>query len=327
MTFNQSEGDKLPSDHPMHNTNNLWAPRQEPDHSDRLHGVAGSNYVSNSPRGFTKFKARAERAGEQHDENHQHDPIGSNDQNFSALSFKGHPHADAERPDHTLLRVKSNTLTPSVTFTRLRPPTQSEPPKGGQGVRRESFSKEPTRAWLSKPTNLLRVAWLVPTVIVGVFWLLLTFGILNSAIPNKPKREDIKEICNQILNVLFVLLALCLQPVKTMHLFWLARWRVTPKDDIARLRAVYCKGGSRKPNERVYILVVLLLMHLTYLTTYVMAVLCWVYKRSVRPNLWVDVMFGLAVASGVSARLFRRFSPLGRDYVVSDDAQELDVAV
>jgi hypothetical protein len=189
------------------------------------------------------------------------------------------------------------------------------------------LTKEPTLTWLRKPTNLLRLAWLVPTIIVGILWLLITFGILDSAISNKRKRDDIKEICNQILNTLFVLLALCLQPVKTLHLFWLVRWRVTPKDDIARLRAVYCKGGSRKPHERVHILVILLLMQLTYMTTYVMAVLCWVYKRSVRPELWVDVMFGLAVGSGVTARLYHRFSPLGRDYVLPDDAQELAVAV
>jgi len=251
------------------------------------------------------------------------------DQNFSALSFKDHPHTDSttERPDHTLLRVKSNSLTSSATFTRSRQPTPSDPPKGGQGTRREGFSKEPALAWLRKPLNLLKLAWLIPTVVVGILWLLIELGILNSAIPNKPKREDIKEICNQILNVLFVLLALCLQPVKTMHLFWLARWRVTPTDDIARLRAVYCKGGSRKPHERLHMLVVLLAMQVTYMATYAMAVLCWVYKRSVRPELLVDVMFGLAVVSGLTARLYRRFSPLGRDYVLSDDTQELAVAV
>ena len=330
MAFKQSGGDNLPSDHPMHNTNSSWAPRQEPVHStDRMHGVAGSNYVSNSPRGLTKYKSRTERAAEQHDEKHDHDLHGSMmDQNFSALSFKGHPHADTERPDHTLLRVKSNTLTSSPTLTRLKPltPTPSEPPKGGQ--RREGFTKEPALTWLRKPINLLRLAWLLPTIIVGILWLLITFGILDSAIRNKRRRDDIKEICNQILNTLFVLLALCLQPVKTLHLFWLARWRATPQDDdIARLRAVYCKGGSRKPHERAHILVVLLAMQLTYMTTYVMAVLCWVYKRSVRPELWVDVMFGLAVASGTTARLYRRFSPLGRDYVLPDGAQELAVAV
>ena len=93
--------------------------------------------------------------------------------------------------------------------------------------------KKETIKWLLNPKNFALRVWRIAVVVAGAILFMAMVGMLNAAIPKKSDRDTYFEFSNQILNALFVLMALYTHPLRTLHLIWLIRWNST---DILKLR-------------------------------------------------------------------------------------------
>ena len=230
-------------------------------------------------------------------------------------------------------------LTPSATFARLREekdemsrmtpsPTEWSLREGVTlpliGKVQWATLKRETIKWLLNPKNFALLVWMIAVVVAGAILFMVMVGMLDAAIPKKSDRDTYYEVSNQILNALFVLMALYTHPLRTLHLFWLIRWN---SDDILKLRKLYCKGGLRKPHEWSHMLVVVLLLQLNCFATYALAGLNWGYRRANRPAIGVGITLAVAFGAGAAAGIYNSLSPLGKDFELEREDDDIDVGL
>lgn len=183
--------------------------------------------------------------------------------------------------------------------------------------------REMCKQWIRDPMNMALFAWILCVAISGAILFLVMTGMLNSAIPKKSQRDTWFEVNNQILNALFTLMCLYQHPKRFYHLVLLCRWR---PDDVLRLRKIYCKNGTYKPNEWVHMMVVVLLLHLNCFAQYALCGLNLGYPRSKRPAIGVGLCISVAIAAPAIASVYNILCPLGREYETEID-QEAQVEV
>lgn len=165
------------------------------------------------------------------------------------------------------------------------------------------------KKWIRSPEHIALFIWLL-FVAAGLIMLFLVMtGILNGAIPSSSRRKDWSEIINQILNALFTIMALYEHPKFFHQLVLLLRWRA---GDEIELRKVYTKNGVPKPHERVHMMLVVLLLHVTCFAQYVLCGLYWGYTRTTRPDWAEDLAIAIGIAAPVIAVIYTMYSPLGR---------------
>ncbi|XP_042469400.1 uncharacterized protein LOC122052077 [Zingiber officinale] len=172
-------------------------------------------------------------------------------------------------------------------------------------------SFEAFRAWIKEPMNMALFLWTACVVVSGALLFLVMTGMLNAALPRKSTRDVWFEVNNQILNALFTLMCLYQHPRRFHHLALLIRWEPA---DAARLRKLYCRNGTQKPNERMHMLAVLLLLHLNCFAQYALCALNLGYRRSARPAVGVGLCLSAAIGATAVAGLYSTLSPLGREY-------------
>ncbi|CAL9777303.1 unnamed protein product [Musa acuminata subsp. burmannicoides] len=175
------------------------------------------------------------------------------------------------------------------------------------------------KTWIKEPTNMVLLLWMTCVVISGSILFLVMTGMLNGALPRKSQRDTWFEVNNQILNALFTLMCLYQHPKRFHHLVLLCRWR---QEDIVRLRNIYCKNGTRKPNERMHMLVVVALLHVNCFAQYALCGLNWGYPRSERPAIGVGICISVAIGAPAIASLYNIVSPLGKEYTEIDEESQ-----
>lgn len=178
--------------------------------------------------------------------------------------------------------------------------------------------KNMAKQWIRNPMNMVLLIWIICVTISGAILFLVMTGMLNHALPKKYQREAWFEVNNQILNALFTLICLYHHPRRIHHLMLLLRWR---PEDISRLRKVYCKDGTYKPNEWTHMVIVVLLLNLNCLAQYALCSLNVGYTRSKRPVIGVAITISAAIAAAAIAGLYTIISPLGKDYDMSQDLE------
>lgn len=163
--------------------------------------------------------------------------------------------------------------------------------------------------WIKHPMNMAMLVWLF-FVAVGLIILgLLMVGLLDGAIPNSSLRKRWTEIMNQVLNALFTIMCLYQHPRIAHHLIILCRWQ---QKDAVELRIAYCKTSARRPHERIHMAFILVLLHLTCFSQYVLSALYWGWTSKTRPNWAENVCIGIGIGAPIIAVLWTVFSPLGR---------------
>lgn len=178
--------------------------------------------------------------------------------------------------------------------------------------------KEMCKQWIRDPMNMALFAWILCVAISGAILFLVMTGMLNGVIPKKSQRDTWFEVNNQILNALFTLMCLYQHPKRVYHLVLLCRWR---PDDVLRLRKVYCKNGTYKPNEWVHMMVVVLLLNLNCFAQYALCGLNLGYPRSKRPAIGVGLCISVAIGAPAIASVYNILSPLGREYETEIDQE------
>ncbi|CAK9160609.1 unnamed protein product [Ilex paraguariensis] len=168
-----------------------------------------------------------------------------------------------------------------------------------------------SKEWFRNPMNMALFLWITCVAVSGAILFLVMVGMLNHALPKKSQRDAWFEVNNQILNALFTLMCLYQHPKRFYHLVLLLRWR---PGDISKLRKVYCKNGTYKPNEWAHMMVVISLLHLNCFAQYALCGLNLGYKRSERPAIGVAITISVAIAAPAIAGVYTIVSPLGRDY-------------
>lgn len=179
-----------------------------------------------------------------------------------------------------------------------------------------STSFEIFRAWIKEPANMALFLWTACVVVSGALLFMVMAGLLNAALPRKSTRDVWFEVNNQILNALFTLMCLYQHPRRFHHLALLHRWEPA---DAARLRKLYCKNGTQKPNERKHLLVVLLLLHLNCFAQYALCGLNLGYPRSSRPAVGVALCLSVSIGATAIAGLYSTLSPLGREHAAETE--------
>ncbi|KAL1290156.1 hypothetical protein HN51_058551 [Arachis hypogaea] len=174
--------------------------------------------------------------------------------------------------------------------------------------------------WIKNPMNMALFFWIACVAVSGAILFLVMTGMLNNVLTRKSQRNAWFEVNNQILNALFTLMCLYQHPKRFYHLFLLCRWR---PNDISRLRKIYCKNGTYKPNEWVHMMVVVILLHVNCLSQYALCGLNLGYKRSERPVIGVGICVSFSIATPAIAGLYIILSPLGKDYdcEIDEEAQ------
>ena len=180
--------------------------------------------------------------------------------------------------------------------------------------------------WIRNPLNMALFLWITCVAVSGAILFLVMTGMLNNVLPRKSQRNAWFEVNNQILNALFTLMCLYQHPKRLYHLVLLCRWRPS---DISRLRKIYCKNGTYKPNEWAHMMVVVILLHVNCFAQYALCGLNLGYKRSERPAIGVGICISIAIATPAIAGLYTILSPLGRDYdcEMDEEAQVQTTAV
>ncbi|KAK4743176.1 hypothetical protein SAY87_001177 [Trapa incisa] len=174
------------------------------------------------------------------------------------------------------------------------------------------------KEWIRDPMNMALFLWIVGVAVSGAILFLVMTGMLNNAIPSKSDRNIWYEVNNQILNALFTLMCLYNHPKRFHHLVLLIRWK---PDDISRLRKIYCKNGTYKPNEWTHMMVVVILLHINCFAQYALCGLNVGYRRSNRPALGVAICISIAIGAPAVAGLYTIISPLGKDYEFEVDEE------
>lgn len=165
------------------------------------------------------------------------------------------------------------------------------------------------KKWIRSPEHIAIFVWLIFVAAGLILLFLVMTGILNGAIPSSSRRKDWEEIINQILNALFTMMALYEHPKFFHQLVLLLRWR--PDDKIV-LRKVYTKNGVPKPHERVHMMVVVILLHITCFAQYTLCGLYWGFTRSTRPDWAETASIAIGTAAPILAILYTIYSPLHR---------------
>lgn len=167
------------------------------------------------------------------------------------------------------------------------------------------------KEWIRDPMNMALFVWIACVAISGAILFLVMTGMLNGVLTKKSERNSWFEVNNQILNALFTLMCLYQHPKRFYHLVLLCRWR---PEDVLKLRKVYCKNGSYKPNEWMHMMVVVLLLHLNCFAQYALCGLNLGYPRSRRPPIGVGLCISVSIGAPAFASVYNILSPLGRDY-------------
>ncbi|KAI7996139.1 hypothetical protein LOK49_LG10G02393 [Camellia lanceoleosa] len=210
--------------------------------------------------------------------------------------------------------------------------SKSVPSSTGQGLRERFngvFSQKidwaslwkTGKEWIKNPLNMALFLWITCVTVSGAILFLVMTGMLDGVLPKKSQRNTWFEINNQIINALFTLMSLYQHPKRFHHLVLLCRWK--PKD-ISRLRSIYCKNGTYKPNEWIHMMVVIVLLHVNCFAQYALCGLNLGYKRSERPAIGVGVCLSVAIAAPAIAGLYSILSPLGREYDLEVDEEAQD---
>lgn len=167
------------------------------------------------------------------------------------------------------------------------------------------------RNWIKEPMNMALFVWIACVAVSGAILFLVMTGMLNRVLPSKSKRDTWFEVNNQILNALFTLMCLYQHPQRIYNFVLLCRWE---QQDILRLRKIYCKNGTYKPNEWMHMMVVVILLNLNCFAQYALCGLNVGYRRSERPAIGVGLTISVAIGAAAFAGLYNIISPLGKDY-------------
>ncbi|KAI3817853.1 hypothetical protein L1987_11652 [Smallanthus sonchifolius] len=178
--------------------------------------------------------------------------------------------------------------------------------------------KKTGKEWIKNPMNMVLLIWILCVTISGAILFLVMTGMLNKALPKKYQREAWFEVNNQILNALFTLICLYHHPRRIHHLVLLIRWR---SEDVQKLRKVYCKNGTYKPNEWTLMIIVVLLLNLNCFAQYALCGLNVGYTRPKRPAIGVAITISVAIAAPAIAGVYTIVSPLGKDYDLGSDEE------
>lgn len=177
---------------------------------------------------------------------------------------------------------------------------------------------EISKQWIRNPLNMALFVWIACVGISGAILFLVMTGMLNGALPEKSQRDTWFEVNNQILNALFTLMCLYQHPKRFHHLILLCRWR---SEDILKLRKVYCKNGTEKPNEWKHMMVVVVLLHVNCFAQYALCGLNIGYSRPQRPPIGVGLCISVAIGAPAIASVYNILSPLGKEYETEADQE------
>ncbi|KAL0299351.1 UNVERIFIED_CONTAM: hypothetical protein Sradi_6594900 [Sesamum radiatum] len=173
------------------------------------------------------------------------------------------------------------------------------------------------KEWIRDPMNLALFIWITCVAVSGAILFMVMTGMLNHALPKKSQRDAWFEVNNQILNALFTLMCLYQHPKRIYHLSLLLRWR---PDDVLKLRKIYCKNGTYKPNEWAHMMVVVALLNLNCFAQYALCGLNLGYKRSEASyRCWHMCISGNWRPA--FAGIYSMLSPLGKDYETEIDEE------
>ncbi|KAK6156068.1 hypothetical protein DH2020_010316 [Rehmannia glutinosa] len=176
------------------------------------------------------------------------------------------------------------------------------------------------KEWIRDPMNLALFIWILCVAISGAILFMVMTGMLNHSLPKKSQRDAWFEVNNQILNALFTLMCLYQHPKRIYHLTLLFRWR---SEDVLKLRKIYCKNGTYKPNEWAHMMVVVVLLNVNCFAQYALCGLNLGYRRSQRPPTGVGICISVAIGAPAVAGIYTMLSPLGKDYEneIDEEAQ------
>lgn len=179
------------------------------------------------------------------------------------------------------------------------------------------------KEWIRKPLKMLHLLWFISVGISFVVNIVLLTGVLEHTEITESQQDIWFEVNNQTLNLLFTILSLYLHPKWCHRFFLLCRWR---PEDVSKLRKFYCKNGTEKPDERVHMMVVIILFQVNCFAQYVVCGLNWAYRVSERPMGAVKLGILIAIVSASSAGLYKIFGPLGKKDHDSGGDEEAHVA-
>ncbi|KAK1320425.1 hypothetical protein QJS10_CPA03g01022 [Acorus calamus] len=231
------------------------------------------------------------------------------------------------------LGSRSKLASPSAKFRRIveeREEASRSVPSSGERGSPKNFSipfikkinwvslKEICKLWIRNPINMALLVWITCVAVSGALLFLVMTGMLNNVLPKKSDRDAWFEVNNQILNALFTLMCLYQHPKRFHHLVLLLRWR---PDDILKLRKIYCKNGTYKPNEWAHMMVVVVLLHLNCFAQYALCGLNLGYNRSRRPAIGVGLCLSVSFLAAALASVYNILSPLGREYDSETDEE------
>ena len=166
------------------------------------------------------------------------------------------------------------------------------------------------KKWIRRPFNVALFIWLVLCAI-GIVWIFLfMLGALDGVMPNKDQRDKWQEVINQMLNALFTMMCVYQHPVIFHHLVLVLRWR--PNDQVAA-RKIYTKDGKQRPHDRLHMLFVVSLLHLTFAAQYVYCALFWGWSRKNRPDWPQYVSLGIGIGSPILAAWYTYYGPLAKN--------------
>lgn len=174
------------------------------------------------------------------------------------------------------------------------------------------------KEWINDPMNLALFIWIFCVAVSGAILFMVMTGMLNRCIPKKSKRDVWFEVNNQILNALFTLMCLYQHPKRIYHFILLLRWR---PEDVSKLRIIYCKDGTYKPNEWAHMMVVVALLNINCFSQYALCGLNLGYPRSKRPPIGVGICISFAIGAPAFSGIYSMLSPLGTDYENDTDEE------
>ncbi|KAM0948062.1 putative PLAC8 motif-containing protein [Dioscorea sansibarensis] len=174
------------------------------------------------------------------------------------------------------------------------------------------------KTWIKNPAHIAFFIWLAFVVGGLILLALVMLGLLNEAIPSSSRRKKWIEVINQILNALFMILCLYEHPKISHHLVLSLRWN---SEDRVELRKVYCKDGAPRSYERAHMMFVIMLLHITCVSQYVLCGLYWGISMKVRPDWAVNVCIGVGIAAPIIAGAYSIKSPLGKRYETESDEE------
>ena len=222
-------------------------------------------------------------------------------------------------------RSSSNSSEFGMIADEEQDMTSSDSPllnQGSTGPSRRKINwaslRQKFKQWIRHPLNMVIFVGFIVLFTSGVAHLLLSTGMLDGVFPRKSQRDSMVEVMNQTINAIFTLVCLCQHPKWFYHLFLLCRWR---SEDILKLREVYCKEGTKKPNERKHILVIVLLCHVNCFAQYAYAVLSVGFASYTRPALAAGPCLYVAISTGIIAGMYGRCGPLGKKYDIEKDPE------